>query len=56
MATKKDSYPASFDIDYPSKMDRFTTFVRIIWVIPIFIILSILTVSGDGQFMQEAGK
>jgi hypothetical protein len=35
------------DIDYPETLDRFTTLVRIIWVIPILIILALLTANGS---------
>ena len=37
MATESESYPARLDIDYPEKLDRLTTFFRLIWVIPIAI-------------------
>lgn len=56
MAAKKETYPARFDVDYPKQLDRFTTFVRIFWSIPIVIILSLLTASGNEMFMNEAGK
>jgi len=55
MATKQEAYPASFDIDYPAKLDRFTTFVRILWSIPAFILLSLITGASGGQ-MGDAGK
>lgn len=56
MATKQDLYPAKLDIDYPKQLDRFTTFFRLLWAIPIVIVLAVLTMSGDGQVMHEAGK
>ncbi len=56
MATKEDTYPAKFDIDYPQKLDRFTTFFRFLWSIPIFIVLSLITSSGGQSFMHETGK
>ncbi len=40
-------YPARLQIDYPEKMDRWTTFFRIIYIIPIAIILSLLTTAGE---------
>ncbi|HSX17517.1 MAG TPA: DUF4389 domain-containing protein [Patescibacteria group bacterium] len=59
MANAK-SYPASLDIDYPDQpLDRTTTFFRIIWVIPIFVILMLLTASGNGYMnshIHEASK
>jgi len=40
-------YAARLQIDYPEKLDRLTTFFRLIWVIPIAIILGLI--SGAGQ-------
>ena len=54
MATKEPTYPAKLDIDYPKKLDRVTSFFRIVWGIPALIILSILVGSGQ-SYMQEAG-
>lgn len=56
MATKEVIYPASLEIDYPDRLDRFTTFVRILWSIPALIILSLLTTSGGQSFMNDTGK
>ena len=53
-------YPARLEIDYPEKLDRLTTFFRIIWIIPVAIILGL--VSGAGEtvtntvFLNEAGE
>jgi hypothetical protein len=53
-------YPARLDIDYPEKLDRFTTFFRVIWIIPIAIILALLTSAGETVtntvIMNEAGQ
>jgi hypothetical protein len=56
MATKDASYPAKLDIDYQETHDRMTSFARIIWVIPIFIVLALLTGSGSGEYMYQNGK
>lgn len=45
MAT--NSYPARLEIDYPERLDRVTSFFRLIWAIPIFIILSLLTATAS---------
>lgn len=50
----ESSYPASLKIDYPEKLDRFTTFFRIIWVIPIFIVLALVS-GGSRTEEAEAG-
>jgi hypothetical protein len=53
-------YPVRLEIDYPEKLDRFTTLFRIIWIIPIAIILGL--VSGVGEtvtntvILNEAGE
>ena len=53
-------YAARLEVDYPEKLDRLTTFFRIIWIIPIAIILGL--VSGTGEtvthtvILNEAGE
>lgn len=56
MAMQPDVYPARLDIDYPQKLDRLTTFFRLIWVIPIVIIYSLLTATGNETVMTETGR
>lgn len=46
MVTPSEPYPARLDIDYPEQLDRFTTFFRLIWIVPIVIILVLLAVDG----------
>lgn len=41
-------YPARLEIDHKPRLDRLTSGVRIVWAIPILIILGLLTSSGDG--------
>ena len=43
MVATHESYAARLEIDYPEKLDRFTTLLRLIWVIPIGIVASSLT-------------
>lgn len=45
--TTDPTYPARLEIDYPEKLDRLTTFFRLLWIIPIAIILGLI--SGSGQ-------
>jgi hypothetical protein len=58
--TENREYAARLAIDYPEKLDRLTTFLRLIWIIPIAIILGL--VSGAGEtvtytvFLNEAGE
>ena len=54
------TYSARLEIDYPDKLDRLTTFFRIIWIIPIAIILGLITGAGETVnntvFLNEAGE
>lgn len=54
MSAKSKSYPVSLDIDYPQKLDRATTFFRLLLSIPIILILSLLTMAGTESFTQQA--
>ncbi len=49
--TKSAQYPARLQVDYPEKLDRLTTFFRLIWIIPIAIILGLLM--GAGQTVNH---
>ena len=46
MDTQYPSYPARLDIDYPERLDRVTTAFRLIWVVPIMVILALITANG----------
>jgi len=54
MADSSD-YAVRFDVDYPGQMDRLTTFFRLIWAIPILIVLGILANNGGGHYVDQAG-
>jgi hypothetical protein len=53
-------YAARLEIDYPEKLDRLTTFFRIIWIIPIAIILGLIVGSGatvtNTVVLNQAGE
>ena len=44
---KTTGYAARLEIDYPEKLDRLTTFFRILWIIPIAIILGFISGAGE---------
>lgn len=50
------SYAARLEIDYPERLDRMTTFFRLIWAIPIFVILALVTNSATSRFVTESGQ
>lgn len=49
-------YAARLDIDYPGQMDRVTTFFRLIWAIPIAIVLGLVTSGGTFSHVEQAGR
>jgi hypothetical protein len=55
MQSPTTPYAARLDIDYPEKLDRVTTLLRLIWVIPIAIILSLLTATGNETVVRATG-
>jgi len=56
MVTAKQSYAARLDIDYPEKLDRVTSFFRMIWIIPIAIVLSLLSAVASWTVVTETGE
>ena len=56
MDTQPETYPARIDIDYPEKLDRLTTFFRLILIVPVVIILSLLTATGNETVISATGK
>ena len=43
-------YPARLEIDYAERLDRVTSFFRLLWVIPIAIVLGLLTGGGTTTY------
>lgn len=54
MTTQQEDYPANFNIDYSDTLDRFTTFFRLLWGLPVVILLSILTSPGGSRMWHDA--
>ncbi|MBL8159261.1 DUF4389 domain-containing protein [Candidatus Saccharibacteria bacterium] len=52
----KEVYPATLTIDYPKRLDRLTSFFRIITVIPIAIVLMVLIGAYGDSHVNEAGQ
>jgi hypothetical protein len=41
-------YAARLTVDYPETLDRLTTLLRLVWVVPIVVLLTIVEGSGEG--------
>lgn len=46
-ATDAPTYAARLTIDYPEQLDRLTTCFRLVWIIPIAIILGLISGAGE---------
>ena len=49
-------YAARLTIDRPNELNRLTTFFRIIWAIPIFVIYLLITDPGGSNYAGHAGN
>ena len=56
MPAEPETYAARLQIDYPERLDRMTTFFRLIWIIPIGIIVTLLTGTGGADTVTETGR
>src|SRR5262245_26257065 len=56
MTAEPETYAARLHIDYPERLDRVTTFFRLIWIIPIGIIWVLLTATGGTRVVTETGE
>lgn len=46
-AMSADAYPARLEVDYPERLDRITTLLRLILVIPVALLLSLMNYVGN---------
>jgi hypothetical protein len=56
MTDGPDSYAARLHVDYPERLDRVTTFFRLIWIVPVAILWTMLTASSGTRVITEAGE
>jgi hypothetical protein len=54
--TTANGYAARLAVDYPETLDRLSTFFRVIWIIPIAIILTLISNSNETVYINEAGE
>ena len=55
MADPTAPYAVRLDIDYPEQLERLSSFFRLIWAIPILVILGLLE-GPAGSVVNQAGK
>ena len=51
-----EAYPARLHIDYPETLDRVSTLLRLIYIIPIGIVLGLLSANATTTWTTEAGE
>ncbi len=56
MVTQQQPYGARLEVDYPEQLDRLTTFFRLIWIIPIMIILSLVSAATSWTVVTDTGE
>ncbi len=56
MVIQQQPYGARLEIDYPEQLDRLTTFFRLIWIIPIMIILSLVSAATSWTVVTDTGE
>lgn len=55
--TTPNTYAARLDIDYPPKLNRLTTFFRLLLILPILVITWLISATSNGQYMlDQAGN
>jgi hypothetical protein len=56
MDTPAKPYAARLNVDYPDQLDRLTTVFRLLWIIPIAVLYSLLTATGNETVVTETGR
>jgi len=56
VTTASETYAARLRIDYPERLNRLTTFFRLVWIIPVGAILALLTGSTGTRVVTETGE
>ncbi|MFZ0161724.1 MAG: DUF4389 domain-containing protein [Kineosporiaceae bacterium] len=55
MVTQSEVYAARLDVDYPERLDRMTSAFRLVWAIPIVIVLSALSAESNETVRSVSG-
>ena len=56
MADESVRYAARLEVDYPDQLNRLTSFLRAIWIIPIGVIAWLVSTAGSVVTVAEAGE
>ncbi len=53
MTTTDPSYPVTFDVEYTDRLERLSSAFRLIWIIPIAIVLATVGGGGSTEYADE---
>jgi hypothetical protein len=56
MTTQPEHYAARLQIGYPERLDRLTTAFRLIWIIPIAVIIGLISATGSETVITATGE
>lgn len=56
MTSETVRYAARLEVDYPERLDRLTTALRLLLAIPILVIIAIISGGGESTVVTEAGE
>jgi hypothetical protein len=56
MTAASPPYAASLTVDYPDRLNRLSTFLRALWALPICVLLSLLTATGNETVITGTGE
>lgn len=56
MTEEASGYAARLELDHPAELDRLTTLLRIIWIIPIGVIAGLISTSSSVVTVDQAGE
>jgi hypothetical protein len=54
MATTPNLYAARLNVDYPEQLDRLSTLLRLVWIVPIAIIFGLVSVQHSDQVANSS--
>lgn len=46
MPASTPAYPVRFHVDYPERLDRLTTAFRLLWLVPILVVIAVISEGG----------
>ena len=55
MATQPIAYAAGLNVDYPDQLDRLSTLLRLLWILPIAVIFGLVSAEHSQEIARNSG-